>query len=59
MGTWAQDPDESLEYQDRIAHVWTNTGNYLVAVHVEAPTGTPGFDEAASVLTDKFSIVIP
>jgi len=59
MGTWAQDPDESLEYQDRIAHIWTNTGNYFVAVHVEAPTGTPGFDEAAAVLTDKFSIVIP
>jgi hypothetical protein len=59
MGTWARDPDESLEYQDRIAHIWTNTGNYLVAVHVEAPSGTPGFDAAASVLTDEFSIVIP
>lgn len=59
IGTWAQDPDESLEYHDRIAHIWTNTGNYLVAVHVEAPAGAPGFDEAASVLTDKFSIVIP
>jgi hypothetical protein len=59
MGTWARDPDESLEYQDRIAHVWTNTGNYLVAVHVEAPSGTAGFDAAASVLTDEFSIVIP
>lgn len=59
IGTWAQDPDESLEYHDRIAHIWTNSGNYLVAVHVEAPTGAPGFDEAASVLTDKFSIVIP
>ena len=59
MGSWARDPDESLEYQDRIAHIWTNTGNYLVAVHVEAPSGTPGFDDAASVLTDDFSIVIP
>lgn len=59
IGTWAQDPDESLEYHDRIAHIWTNSGNYLVAVHVEAPAGAPGFDEAASVLTDKFSIVIP
>ncbi|MEZ0359107.1 hypothetical protein [Mycobacterium sp. SA01] len=59
IGTWAQDPDESLEYHDRIAHIWTNTGNYLVAVHVEAPAGAPDFDEAASVLTDKFSIVIP
>ena len=59
MGTWARDPDESLQYQDRIAHIWTNTGNYLVAVHVEAPSGTAGFDAAASVLTDEFKIVIP
>ncbi|EHB56357.1 hypothetical protein MycrhDRAFT_3551 [Mycolicibacterium rhodesiae JS60] len=59
MGTWARDPDESVEYEDRLAHVWTNTGNYLVAVHVEAPSGTPGFDDAASVLTEEFGIVIP
>jgi hypothetical protein len=59
MGTWARDPDQSLEYQDRIAHIWTNTGNYLVAVHVEAPAGTAGFDAAASVLTDEFDVVIP
>lgn len=59
MGTWAQDPDQSLQYQDRIAHIWTNTKDYLVAVHVEAPAGTPGFDAAADVLTDEFSIVIP
>lgn len=59
MGTWARDPDASLEYQDRIAHIWTNTANYLVAVHVEAPAGTPGFDAAASVLTDDFNVVIP
>lgn len=59
MGTWAQDPDKSIEYHDRIAHIWTNTGDYLVAVHVEAPSGVAGFDAAASILTDKFGIVIP
>ncbi len=59
IGTWAEDPDQSLVYRDRIAHIWTNSGNYFVAVHVEAPTGVPGFDEAAAVLTDKFGIVIP
>ncbi|MCX2934699.1 hypothetical protein ORI20_30985 [Mycobacterium sp. CVI_P3] len=59
IGTWARDPDESLEYQDRIAHIWTNNGNYLVAVHVEAPSGAPGFDAAASMLTDDFGVVIP
>lgn len=59
VGTWAEDPDKSIEYHDRIAHIWTNTGDYLVAVHVEAPSGTPGFDAAASILTAKFGIVIP
>ena len=33
--------------------------NYLVAVHVEAPTGTPDFDAAATLLTEDFEIVIP
>jgi hypothetical protein len=28
-------------------------------VHVQAPTGTPGFDAAAEVLTDDFDIVLP
>lgn len=59
MGTWADDPDESIQYQDRIAHIWTNSANYLVAIHVEAPSGTAGFDAAADTLTSDFSIVIP
>jgi hypothetical protein len=59
MGTWADDPDRSLQYYDRIAHVWTNTKNYLVAVHVQAPSKTDGFDEAASVLVGDFGIVLP
>lgn len=59
MGTWADDPDESIQYQDRIAHIWTNSKNYLVAIHVEAPSGAPGFDAAADELTGDFGIVIP
>jgi hypothetical protein len=59
MGTWADDPDEYVQYQDRIAHIWTNSTNYLVAIHVEAPSGTAGFDAAADTLTSDFSIVIP
>lgn len=59
MGTWADDPDESIQYQDRIAHIWTNTKTYLVAVHVEAPSGATRFDTAADVLTGDFGIVIP
>ena len=42
------------------AYVWTNSGNdYLVSVHVQAPTDTAGFDDAASVLTEDFEIVLP
>ncbi len=59
MGTWADDPEESTEYQDRVVHIWTNSKNYLVAVHVEAPSGTAGFDAAASTLTSDFNIVLP
>lgn len=59
MGTWADDPDRSLQYYDRIVHIWTNSKNYLVAVHVQAPSKTAGFDEAASVVTGDFGVVIP
>ena len=59
MGTWADNPDRSIQYTDRIAHIWTNTKNYLVAIHVQAPSDTPGFDDAASVLTGDFSVGIP
>ena len=41
MGAWSDTPQNAVEFKDRIVHVWTNSGNdYLVAVHVEAPTGT-------------------
>lgn len=59
MGTWAEVPGQAVEYTDRIVHIWTNTKSYLVAIHVEAPSGAPGFDAAASVLTQDFSVVIP
>ncbi len=60
MGAWSDTPQNAVEYQDRVVHIWTNSGNdYLVAVHVQAPTGTPGFDAAAAVLTDDFEIVLP
>ena len=41
MGTWADNPDRSITYRDRIAHIWTNAKDYLVAIHVQAPSGTP------------------
>jgi hypothetical protein len=60
MGAWSDAPQNADEYEDRIVHIWTNSGNnYLVAVHVQAPTGTPGFDSAAALLTEDFEIVLP
>jgi hypothetical protein len=60
MGAWSDTPQNAVEYEDRIVHVWTNSGpDYLVAVHVQAPTDTPGFDSAAALLTEDFEIVLP
>jgi hypothetical protein len=60
MGAWSATPQNAVQFQDRIVHVWTNSGNnYLIAVHVQAPAGTPGFDAAASLLTEDFEIVLP
>jgi hypothetical protein len=60
MGAWSETPQNAVDYEDRIVHIWTDSAiNYLVAVHVEAPTGTPGFDSAAALLTEDFEIVLP
>lgn len=59
MGAWSDNPQQSVEFVDRIVHNWTNTNNYLVAVHVEAPAGTHGFDAASTVLIDDFAVGIP
>jgi hypothetical protein len=59
VGAWSDSPQRAVEFGDRIAHIWTNTNNYLVAVHVEAPAGTPGFDPMFSPLMNDFSIVLP
>jgi hypothetical protein len=60
MGAWSDTPQTAVEFEDRIVHVWTNSGNsYLVAVHVQAPTGTDGFDPAAALLTEDFEVRLP
>ncbi len=59
MGAWSDTPQQSVEFLDRIVHVWTNENDYLVAVHVQAPTGTAGFDAAASTLIGDFAVEIP
>jgi hypothetical protein len=59
LGAWSTTPQQAVEFGDRIAHVWTNTNNYLVAVHVQGPAGTPGFDPFVSPLMNDFAIQIP
>lgn len=59
LGAWSDTPQNAVEFVDRVVHVWTNTGNYLVSVHTAAPTGTPGFDRAAELLAGDFQIRIP
>ena len=59
MGAWSDTPQQSVEFLDRIVHIWTNTDTYLVAIHVQAPAGTDGFDAASAVLTGDFAVRIP
>lgn len=59
LGALADVPQTAVEFRDRIVDIWTNTQTYLVAVHVQAPTDMPGFDEAASLLTEDFGVRIP
>ncbi len=53
------DGDETVQYEDRIVHMPGSPQDYLIAVHVEAPSGAPGFDEAAAQLTADFEIGLP
>lgn len=46
---------DEVVYQARIVHV----PGYLIAVYVEAPTGSPDFDSAASILTAGVQIGLP
>jgi len=48
----------ALEFADRITHIWTNTGRYLVAVHLEGPQDAPGFGAAKAALMQDFAVVI-
>jgi hypothetical protein len=59
MGAWSGPAQNAVEFVDRLLHIWTNHGSYLVVVHMQAPTGTAGFDGASSVLMQDFAIVIP
>ena len=58
LGSWADTPEQAVEFGDRVAHVWTNSGDYLVAVHVQGPAES-GFDPFTSPMMDDFAIEIP
>jgi len=46
-------------FADRITHIWTNTDNYLVAIHMEGPEDAAGFASAKAALMQDFAVVIP
>lgn len=52
-------PSGTLDYADRISHIWTNTNKYLVTIHLQGPQGAPGFDAAKTALMQDFAVVIP
>ncbi|MDT5106594.1 MAG: hypothetical protein QOI25_4107, partial [Mycobacterium sp.] len=47
------------EFIDRIVHLWTNTKNFLVSVHVQAPTGVVQLEAAGQLLTEDFEVRLP
>jgi hypothetical protein len=52
-------PPGTLNFADRITHIWTNTDKYLVTMHLEGPADAPGFDAAKTTLMQDFAVVIP
>jgi hypothetical protein len=52
-------PSGTVEFSDRLTHIWTNTAQYLVAVDMEGPEDTPGFGAAKTALMQEFAVVIP
>lgn len=59
IGILAEQPGKGTEYADRIVHLWTNSGDYLAAVRLEAPSGTAGFDETRPAVLADFGITMP
>jgi hypothetical protein len=49
----------TIAFADRITHIWTNTTNYLVTLHLEGAPDAPGFDAAKTALMQDFAVVIP
>jgi hypothetical protein len=59
MGMWSGSGGAPVEYRDRIAHVWTNSASYLVAIHLEGPQGAAGYAAAEDLMMRDFGIEIP
>ena len=59
MGILADKPGEGIDYADRIVHVWTASGDYLIAIALQGPNGAPGLDDAKSVALADFGIRMP
>jgi hypothetical protein len=58
-GTLSNTSQDAIKFVDRIVHVWTNTNDYLVAVHVQAPPDFTDLDAVGDVITGDFEIRIP
>lgn len=59
MGILADKPGDGIDYADRIVHVWTASGDYLIAIALQGPNGAPGLDAAKSVALADFGIRMP
>ena len=59
MGMLADTPGQGIEYFDRVAHVWTNDGDYLVAVQVQGPTDAAALEPAKTSLLEDIGIRMP
>jgi hypothetical protein len=58
VGTFAG-PSGTVEFADRLTHIWTNTAQYLVVVGIEGPADAPAFATAKTAVMQDFAVVIP
>jgi hypothetical protein len=59
MGSLGDGAGTAVEFADRVVHVWTAAGDFLITVHLQAPSGAAGFDGARSALFADFGIRMP
>lgn len=59
FGSWGDMPGGTVEFSDRITHIWTNTGKYLVTIHLQGPDDSAAVESAKDTLLADFPIVIP